>query len=173
MHRSSSHLLQTGNTPMPLMELDDLDRRILDVLQRDAALSNQDLAARVHASPPTCLRRVRRLTQAGVIQRRVAILDPALMGAALTVLIEVTLDAQAADQADAFEARLLAEPAIQQCYPVSSGPDFILVALVADMAAYQALALRCLTGDPRVRNVRSFFATRRSKFDTRIPFAAA
>lgn len=154
---------------MPTTGLDDLDRRILDILQRDGALSNQDLAARVHASPPTCLRRVRRLTQAGIIQRRVAILDPALMGATLTVLIEVTLDAQAAVQADAFEAQLLTEPSIQQCYRVSSGPDFVLVALVADMAAYQALALRCLTGDPRVRNVRSFFATRRSKFDTRIP----
>ncbi len=154
---------------MPTIELDDLDRRILDLLQQDGGLSNQDLAARVHASPPTCLRRVRRLTKAGIIQRRVAILDPALMGAALTVLIEVTLDAQAAAQADAFEAQLLTEPAIQQCYRVSSGPDFVLVALVADMAAYQALALRCLTGDPRVRNVRSFFATRRSKFCTAIP----
>ncbi len=154
---------------MPTIELDDLDRRILDLLQQDGALSNQDLAAHVHASPPTCLRRVRRLTKAGIIQRRVAILDPALMGAALTVLIEVTLDAQAAAQTDAFEAQLLAEPAIQQCYRVSSGPDFVLVALVADMAAYQALALRCLTGDPRVRNVRSFFATRRSKFCTAIP----
>ena len=167
--RPSSRLLRFGNIFMPALELDDLDRRILDILQQDAALSNQDLAARVHASPPTCLRRVRRLTQAGVIQRRVALLDPALMGAALTVLIEVTLDAQAAAQADAFEAQLLAEPAIQQCYRISSGPDFVLVALVADMAAYQALALRCLTGDARVRNVRSFFATRRSKFDTRIP----
>jgi len=156
---------------MPAPELDDLDRRILDTLQQDCALSNQHLAERVHASPPTCLRRVRRLVRAGIIQRRVAILDPALMGAALTVLIEVTLDAQAAAQADAFEAQLLTEPAIQQCYRVSSGPDFVLIALVADMAAYQALALRCLTGDPRVRNVRSFFATQRSKFDTRIPLA--
>jgi len=70
---------------------------------------------------------------------------------------------------DAFEAGLLGEPAIQQCYRVSSGPDFILVAQVADMAAYQDLALRRLIGDARVRNVRSFFATSRGKFDTRIP----
>src|SRR5690606_9816214 len=156
---------------MPALELDDLDRRILDTLQQDCALSNQHLAERVHASPPTCLRRVRRLVRAGIIQRRVALLDPALMGAALTVIIEVTLDAQAATQADAFESRLLAEPAIQQCYRVSSGPDFVLVALVADMAAYQDLARRYLTGDARVRNVRSFFATARCKFETRIPIA--
>jgi Lrp/AsnC family leucine-responsive transcriptional regulator len=147
--------------------LDDLDRRILDQLQQDCAISNQDLAARVHASPPTCLRRVRRLVDSGVIRRRVALLDPALMGAALTVIIEVTLDTQSASQTDALEALLTAEPAIRQCYRVSSGPDFVLIAQVADMAAYQDLARRCLTSDPRVRNVRSFFATARSKFETR------
>ncbi|MBV2182705.1 MAG: Lrp/AsnC family transcriptional regulator [Castellaniella sp.] len=152
-----------------LRTLDDLDRRILDQMQQDSSLTNQELAARVHASPPTCLRRVRKLIQSGSIQRQVALLDPALMGAALTVIIEVSLDAQAAGQADAVEAGLIAEPAIQQCYRVSSGPDFVLIAQVADMAAYQALALRYLTGDPRVRNVRSFFATARGKFDTRIP----
>ena len=149
--------------------LDDLDRRILEQLQADCSLSNQALAARVHTSAPTCLRRVRQLTQDGYIQRQVAILDPALMGAALTVLIEVTLDSQAASQADALEAVFVAEPSVQQCYRVSSGPDFILIALVDDMAAYQALAQRCLTSDPRIRNVRSFFATARSKFTTRIP----
>ncbi|WP_298012854.1 Lrp/AsnC family transcriptional regulator [uncultured Castellaniella sp.] len=149
--------------------LDDLDRRILDQLQQDCSLSNLDLAARVHASPPTCLRRVRKLAQSGLIQRQVAILDPARLGAALTAIIEVSLDVQAAAQLDAVEADLVLEPEIQQCYRVSSGPDFVLVAQVADMAAYQDLALRRLTGDPRVRNVRSFFATARSKFDTRIP----
>lgn len=158
--------METTPTPHPI---DDLDRRILDQLQRDCALTNQELAARVHASPPTCLRRVRKLVRSGLIRRQVALLNPTLMGAALTVIIEVSLDGQAAGQADAFEAGLIAEPAIQQCYRVSSGPDFILIAQVADMAAYQALALRCLTGDPRVRNVRSFFATACGKFDTRIP----
>lgn len=151
--------------------LDELDRRILEQLQIDCAISNQELARRVHSSAPTCLRRVRRLLAQGHIQKRVAILDPALAGSALTAIIEVSLDTQAADQIDAFEAGLLAEPAIQQCYRTSSGPDFILVAQVADMAAYQELALRHLTADPRVRNVRSFFATARSKFDTRLALA--
>ncbi|HEX7386348.1 MAG TPA: Lrp/AsnC family transcriptional regulator [Castellaniella sp.] len=148
---------------------DDLDLRILEQLQRDCSLSNQALAERVHSSPPTCLRRVRQLRKAGFIRQQVAILDPVLMGATLTALIEVTLDTQAAEAADALEARFTAEPEIQQCYRVSSGPDFILVALVADMPAYQALVQRCLTRDSRIRNVRSFFATARSKFSTQIP----
>uniref|UniRef100_UPI0033401AC8 Lrp/AsnC family transcriptional regulator n=1 Tax=Castellaniella defragrans TaxID=75697 RepID=UPI0033401AC8 len=151
----------------PALELDDLDLRILDQLQQDCGLSNQALARRVHASPPTCLRRVRRLLDGGVIERRVAILNPAALGAGLTAIIEITLDTQTAEHLDAFEARIIADPAIGQCYRVSSGPDFILVAQVADMAAYQALARRAFTSDTRVRNVRSFFATARGKFDTR------
>ncbi len=153
--------------PPPALALDELDLRILDQLQRDCSLSNQALARRVHASPPTCLRRVRRLVEGGVIERRVAILNPAAVGAGLTAIIEITLDTQATEQLDAFEARIVADPAIGQCYRVGSGPDFILVAQVADMAAYQALARRAFTGDARVRNVRSFFATARGKFDTR------
>ncbi|MFV0283555.1 MAG: Lrp/AsnC family transcriptional regulator [Castellaniella sp.] len=156
------------DTP-PRTALDDLDRRILDQLQQDCALSNLELAARVHASPPTCLRRVRKLKQTGLIQRQVALLDPARLGLALTVIIEVTLDGQSAAQVDAIEADLIRDAAIQQCYRVSSGPDFVLVAQVADMAAYQALALRRLTGDTRIRNVRSFFVTGRGKFETSIP----
>ncbi len=148
--------------------LDDLDRRILDQLQRDSSLSNLQLAARVHAAAPTCLRRVRKLRQSGLIVRETALLDATRLGNPITVIIEVSLDAQAASQLDAVEAHLIQDPAIQQCYRVSSGPDFILVARLADMQAYQDLALRRLTGDPRVRNVRSFFATQCSKFDPRI-----
>ncbi|MER1966840.1 Lrp/AsnC family transcriptional regulator [Castellaniella sp. GW247-6E4] len=153
--------------PPPALEFDELDLRILEQLQRDCSLSNQALAQRVHASPPTCLRRVRRLIEGGVIERQVAILNPASVGAGLTAIIEITLDTQAVEHLDDFEAHLIADPAIAQCYRVSSGPDFILVAQLADMAAYQALARRAFTSDARVRNVRSFFATARGKFDTR------
>lgn len=152
----------------PPYPLDDLDRRILDQLQQDASLSNLQLAARVHASAPTCLRRVRKLRQSGLIVRQIALLDANRLGSPLTAIIEVSLDAQAAAQLDAVEADLIRDPAIQQCYRVSSGPDFILVARLADMQAYQDLAFRRLSGDPRVRNVRSFFATQCSKFDPRI-----
>ncbi|HUH41323.1 MAG TPA: Lrp/AsnC family transcriptional regulator [Castellaniella sp.] len=155
---------------MPIV-LDELDRRILDQLQQDSSLSNQALAKRVHASPPTCLRRVRRLTEQGVIERQVAILNPARVGAGLTAIIEITLDTQTTEHLDAFEAQLLSDAAISQCYRVSSGPDFILIAQLTDMAAYQALARRAFTGDTRVRTVRSFFATARSKFDTRCIFS--
>ena len=125
--------------------LDATDLRILDQLQRDASLSNQDLAARVHVSPATCLRRVKRLVESGVIERRVALLSAEKLGAALTAIVEITLDRQGAEHLAAFEARAVAEAAVQQCWRVSPGPDFVLVLQVADMAAYHALVQRLFT----------------------------
>jgi DNA-binding Lrp family transcriptional regulator len=96
-------------------ELDATDWRLLAELQRDASLSNPDLAARAHVSPATCLRRVRRLTEQGVIERRVALLSPDKLGIALTAIAEVSLDRQGAEHLAAFEARALAEAAVQLC----------------------------------------------------------
>lgn len=151
-----------------LPDLDELDRRILDQLQADASLTNQELAERVHASPPTCLRRVRRLTETGVIEKQVAILDPAKLGSTLTALVEVTLDVQAAERLDEFEARMRDEAAVLQCYRVSPGPDFLLIAQVKDMPAYHALVHRAFTAQANVRNVRTFFSVHRAKFETRL-----
>ena len=148
--------------------LDDLDRRILNALQADASMTNNELAAIVHASPPTCLRRVKRLTDAGIIERQVAIVAPEKVGASLTAIVEITLDHQAAEKMVEFEALVANEPAVLQCYRVSPGPDFILIVQVADMPAYHALAHRLFASHANVRNVRSFFSIHRSKFETRI-----
>ncbi|MBU4610929.1 Lrp/AsnC family transcriptional regulator [Achromobacter sp. GG226] len=148
--------------------LDDLDWRILAELQDDAALTNHALAARVFCSPPTCLRRVRRLTALGVIQSVVALLDPAQVGQPLTTIVEVTLDVQTMEQLDAFERRAVAEPAVVQCYRVSGGPDFVVIVIAADMSAYHALVARLFNAAANVRNVRSFFSVHRAKFETRV-----
>lgn len=158
------------NTTAP--PLDQVDLKILEILQQDASLSNQDLAAAVHTSPATCLRRVKRLVETGVIERRVAILSPDRLGAGLVALAEVTLDRQGAEHLAAFETRAIAEPEVRQCYRVSPGPDFMLLVHVADMAAWGALVERLFTQDANVRNVKSFFSVRRAKFDTGLPLPA-
>jgi len=150
--------------------LDELDRRILNALQVNAAQTNNDLAASVHASPPTCLRRVKRLIDAGVIERQIALLAPDKVGVALTAIVEITLDHQGAERMVEFEALVAGEAAVLQCYRVSPGPDFVLVVQVADMPAYHALAHRLFASHANVRNVRSFFSIHRSKFETRIVF---
>jgi len=148
--------------------LDDLDLRILQQLQQDARVTNQQLAELVHASPPTCMRRVRRLSESGVIQKQVAIIDPAKVGNTLTAILEVTLDVQSAESQVQFERAIAHEAAVLQCYRVSSGPDFVLITQVTDMPAYHALVHRALTAQMNVRNVRSFFSIHRSKFNTGI-----
>ncbi len=147
-----------------VLTLDATDFRILEQLQRDASLTNQALAAAVHTSPATCLRRVKRLVDAGVIERQVALLSPQRLGAGLTVLAEVTLDRQGAEHLADFESRAVGEVAVQQCYRVSPGPDFLLVLQVADMPAYHALVQRLFTQDANVRNVKAFFSVHRAKF---------
>ncbi len=153
----------TGTT-----SLDAIDLRLLQLLQDDASMSNQALAQRAHVSPATCLRRVARLTASGVIARRVALLSPDRLGAGLTAIVEITLDRQGAEHLAAFELRVRDEAAVQQCYRVSPGPDFVLIVHVPDMAGYHALVQRLFTQDANVRNVKSFFSVCRAKFSTRV-----
>jgi DNA-binding Lrp family transcriptional regulator len=148
--------------------LDAVDQRLLALLQDDASRSNQALAEAAGVSPATALRRVRRLVEAGVIERQVAIVSPRAFGTGLTAIVEVTLDRQGVEHVDAFEARALAEHAVQQCYRVAPGPDLVLVVWVRDMSHYNALVHRLFTEDANVRNVKSYFATRRSKFEPRV-----
>jgi Lrp/AsnC family transcriptional regulator, leucine-responsive regulatory protein len=151
--------------------IDEIDVRLLNLLQADAGQANQDLAAAAHVSPATALRRVRRLTECGVIERRLGLLSAQALGG-LQALVEVQLDRQGAEHLDAFEALAVADAAVQQVWRVSPGPDFLLVLWVRDMAAYNALVQRLFTQHANVRNVKTFFATKRAKFEPRIDAAA-
>ena len=153
---------------MESITLDTVDLQLLAAMQRDASLSNQALAALAHTTPPTCLRRVKRLRDAGLIEKQVALLNPerlaATLGHGLTAIVEITLDRQDAEALERFEARVADDTAVQQCYRVSPGPDFCLVVYARDMPGYQALTQRLFTADANVRNVKAFFSVKRSKF---------
>ncbi len=159
--------------PVRSIVLDAVDRKLLGVLQSDASLTNHALAARIQTSPATCLRRVKRLEENGVIERRVAILSPERLGHGLTAICEVTLDRQSAEALNDFEAKAIAEEAVQQCYRVSPGPDFVLTLQLIDMPAYDGVVQRLFTSDANVRNVKTYFCVRRAKFDTRIALPPA
>jgi DNA-binding Lrp family transcriptional regulator len=161
---------------MESLELDAVDLQLLDALQQDASLSNQALAARAHISPPTCLRRVKRLVDSGLIEKQIAVLSPdrlaPLLGHGLQAIVEISLERQGEEALAAFEQRVAADEAVQQCYRVSPGPDFVLVVQVRDMPDYLALAQRLYTSDTNVRNVKTYFSVKRSKFGTRVPLPA-
>ena len=132
----------------------------------------QALAERAHTSAPTTLRRIKRLRDMGLIERQVAILRPErlaeIQGHGLTALVEITLERQGEEHLEAFESRVVADPAVQQCYRVSPGPDFVLVVHSADMPGHLALTQRLFTSDANVRNVKAFFSVKRAKFDPRL-----
>lgn len=150
-----------------MIDLDAVDRRILDRLQRDNLATNQDLAEAVGISPPACLRRVRRLRQAGVIQADVSVLDPRYAGRHMTALLEVTMERDRIDMIDNFKRAALAEPDVLQCYFVTGDPDFVLVVQVPDVAAYEAFTRRFLYSNPDVAKFRTMVVLGRVKFEFR------
>jgi len=159
-----------------VIALDSTDLALLAQLQDDSALSNQDLAAKVHVSPATCLRRVKRLRDTGLIEREIAVLNAQKLaqslGHGLEAVVEISLDRQGNEEQQAFEQRVIADDAVQQCYRVSPGPDFILIVAARDMQDYLALAQRLFTSDANVRNVKAFFSIQRAKFRPRLPLPA-
>ena len=158
---------------MEQIAIDSIDICLLAQLQSDATLSNVALAELAHISPPTCLRRVKRLREVGLIEHEVAVLSvdklASVLGHGLCALVEISLDRQDHDALEAFEKRVMLEDAVQQCYRVSPGPDFCLVVHAAQMPDYLALAQRLFTSDANVRNVKTFFSIKRSKFGARLP----
>jgi DNA-binding Lrp family transcriptional regulator len=159
------------------ISIDSADWQLLDLLQQDASRSNQALAEAAGMSPATCLRRVKRLVESGIVARQVVLLDAdrlaPVLGHGLSVIAEVSLDRQDSERLDAFELRAGAEYAVQQCYRVSPGPDFVLILRCRDMPDYLALARRLFHADANVRNVRAFFSVKRSKFETALPLKKA
>ncbi|WP_159710620.1 Lrp/AsnC family transcriptional regulator [Geminicoccus flavidas] len=146
-------------------ELDDADRRILAVLQADGRISNVDLADRVALSPSPCLRRVRRLEEAGVIQGYRAILDREAIGLGLTVFVAIKVARHSREAAAMLQETLAAIPEVVACHMVSGEADFLAEVVVADLAAYERLLTEQLLTLPMIADIRSNMVLRRIKSD--------
>ena len=157
--------------------IDPIDLQLLNQLQKDASLSNQALAQKLHVSVPTCMRRVARLRSLGLIERQVALLQPEkiaqLLGRGLQAIVEVSLDHQSSELMDAFEKRAVADNQVAMCWRVSSGPDFVLMIQVSDMPDYLLLVKRMFSSDANVRNLKVFFSTKQCKLVPSIPLPSS
>jgi Lrp/AsnC family transcriptional regulator, leucine-responsive regulatory protein len=151
------------------MNIDAIDSQMLAQLQVDASIANQTLAERVGVSAATALRRVRALRENGVIEATVAIISPRAVGDVLIALCEVALDVQNENAFDAFDKLVADMSEVTQCYRTSPGVDFSLVLTLRDMANYQSLSQQLFVAANNVRNVRTRFVTKRSKFNSQIP----
>ncbi len=136
--------------------IDRIDRRILDVLQRDGRISNLKLAERVALSPTAVLARVQRLTQEGYILGYEARLDPLKLGAGMLVFVEVLLDRTVNNVFEQFKAAVQVRPEIMECHMVAGGFDYLLKTRTADMNSYRAFAGDVLWQLPGVRETRTY-----------------
>ncbi|MHB0774228.1 Lrp/AsnC family transcriptional regulator [Halomonas sp. WWR20] len=146
--------------------MDNLDRRILERLQRDAGVTNQALADEVGLSPSACLKRVRRLREAGIIEREVVLLSPEAMGRCLHIVVEITMERDRKSLYKRFLDRALAASEVKQCYQVTGECDFVLIVTVPDMDAYDRFCDTVLYADDNVRKFRTLLSRKRCKFDT-------
>lgn len=143
------------------MNIDKIDRQILQILQENAKISNLDLADKVNLSPTPCARRVRQLEDAGIISRHITLLDQEKLGLSLTAMISVTLDRHTADYFDKFEAAASELPEIIECYVVTGqDSDFLIKVLVRNMRHYEQFLLRRLTKIAGVSGVHTSFVLR-------------
>lgn len=139
---------------MPL-RLDETDKRILRALQENARLPNTDLANEVGLSPSPCLRRVKQLEEAGVIERYVTVLDPSKVGAGLTLFTRVWLIAQDADTIDQFIRAMQRLPQVMECYIMLGESDALLRVAVADLDDYRYFQSTHLTRANGIQNVKT------------------
>ncbi len=151
------------------MQLDLTDLRILDELQRDGSLSNVALARRVHLSPSPCLARVKALRAAGVIDRYVAIVNPAALGLGLNVFISISLTTQSRASLAEFERRIAEHDEVMECYLMTGDSDYLIRVAVPDMAALERFILEQLTPIPGVEKIRSSFALKQVRYKTALP----
>ena len=150
--------------------LDKVDRKLLNLLQKDNQTPTRTLAEKVHVSQPTCLRRLRDLRAAGIISADVSLIDPFALGYGMLAFVEVSLANQADESMLEFEARMGKENEVMQCYFVSGDFDYFLVVHVIDMEAYYQFVRRAISGSGNVRHFQSRFPMKRAKFNTRIAF---
>jgi DNA-binding Lrp family transcriptional regulator len=142
------------------MKIDKTDRAILHALQLDGRLSNVNLAKIVNLSESACLRRLRLLESAGVVERYSMLVNQAAVGLPGNVFVEISLAQQQQEELDSFEKRVLEIPEVMECYLMSGEYDYLLRVVVADAADYERIHHQNLTRLPGIARVRSSFALR-------------
>ena len=154
---------------MPPSLLDDTDVQLLEILQRDARISNVSLARRVKLSPSACLRRVRTLEDRGYIDRTVTLLDPLRLGLGVSVFVQVSLEKKDQASLKRFEKTTTHRSEIMECYLMTGDSDYLLRVVVPDVAAFERFLIDYLTKIPGIATIKSSFTLKQAKYTTALP----
>jgi Lrp/AsnC family leucine-responsive transcriptional regulator len=152
-----------------MTDLDTTDLRILSELQRDGSLSNVELARRVHLSPSPCLARVKALEAQGVIDRYVALANPAALGLGLNVFINISLKTQSKAALADFEERIAEHDEVMECYLMTGDSDYLIRVALPDIAALERFILDQLTPIQGIEKIRTSFTLKQVRYKTALP----
>ncbi|MTI02752.1 Lrp/AsnC family transcriptional regulator [Roseibium sp. RKSG952] len=141
-----------------MIQLDDFDRAILRILQKDNRTPQQKIGTAVNLSAPSVQRRIRRMEAEGVIRTNTAVVDPALVGLALTIFVEVELVSETPTEIDAAKLAFRDAPEVQQCFYVTGEIDFMLVVVVECMSAYEDFTRRMFFANENIKKFRTYVA---------------
>jgi Lrp/AsnC family transcriptional regulator, leucine-responsive regulatory protein len=155
---------------MPTIALDEIDLKILKLLEADGRLTNVELASQVGLSPSPCLRRVRRLEAEHVIEGYGARINRTKVGFGLTAFVEVKLDRPREAEARHFRESVQNLPNVLSCYLISGEPDFLLEVTVSDLSQYSGSLLTSLRGLAEIKDVQSSFVLETLKRPSRLPW---
>jgi DNA-binding Lrp family transcriptional regulator len=149
--------------------LDNIDWKILTILQSDAAIANIDLAEQVCLSPSPCSRRVKNLERLGFINRRVTLIDPQRAGLPVTVFVQVTLHHQIKKDLDRFATQVTQWPEVMECYLMTGDFDYLMRVVTPDLQAYQTFLDEKLTAVEGVEHIKSSFSLKPICYKTELP----
>lgn len=152
-----------------MVKLDQIDRRILKILQRDGRIQNTELAEAVGLSASPCLRRVRMLEEAGIIERYVALLNATKINAGLTVFVRIWLTGQDAETVDHFSEEVRRLPQVVECHLMAGDCDFLLRVVIADLDDYRSFQTNHLTRIRGVRSVKTEIPMQKIKLTSELP----
>lgn len=149
--------------------LDGFDRAILKILQQDNTTPQRTVGEAVNLSAPAVQRRIKRMTEEGVIQANIAVVDPVSLGRSITIFVEVEIISETSEQVEEAKREFSSAPEVQQCYYVTGETDFVLVVIVPTMADYEALTRRLFFGNRNIRKFKTFVVMDRVKVGLSVP----
>ncbi|MGA9796272.1 MAG: Lrp/AsnC family transcriptional regulator [Rhizomicrobium sp.] len=158
-----------GVEPTPKIELDDMDRRILVLLQSDNLILAERLGEKIGLSASSVQRRVKRLRRAKVIIDDVSVVDPKAMGQSAMFIVEVSLERESAEMIQEFKRRMLAAPEVQQCYYVTGDADFVLMVTARDITDYENIISRLFLEERNIRKFKTGVVLNRVKATLAVP----
>ena len=149
--------------------LDDTDRRLLELLQQDAFLTNKELAAQLNLSATPIYERKKRLEREGYIRQYVALVDKTKVGRSLAAFCQVTLKEHTQEFIREFEEKIQALPEVVECYNIAGPYDYLLKIMVADMDAYRTFLVEKLAALAHIGGPQSAFVMAEIKHSTALP----